>query len=48
LREARHAAAVKHDNIVQIYHVEDGTTPYFVMPLLCGQPLDKRLSQGAH
>jgi serine/threonine protein kinase len=44
LREARSAAAVEHDHIVAIYHVgEDRETPFFVMPLLRGQSLDKRL-----
>jgi serine/threonine protein kinase len=43
-REARSAAALQHDNIVPIYHVgEDRDIPYLVMPLLSGEPLDKRL-----
>jgi serine/threonine protein kinase len=47
LREARNAAAVEHDNIVHINHVgEERAFPYFVMPLLRGQSLDKRLRGG--
>ncbi len=44
LREARAAAAVEHDHVVPIHHVdEDGGTPYLVMPLLRGESLDARL-----
>lgn len=44
LREARAVAAIRHDNIVTLYHVglHEGT-PYFVMPLLEGQSLSARL-----
>jgi serine/threonine protein kinase len=43
-REARSAATLQHDNVVPIYHVgEDRDIPYLVMPLLAGEPLDKRL-----
>ncbi len=46
LREARAAAKITHDNVVPILHigVEDGA-PYIVMPLLKGEPLDKRLKR---
>ena len=44
LREARSAAAVKHDHIVAIYQVgEDRGVPYLAMPFLKGEPLDDRL-----
>ena len=44
LRKARAAAAVEHDHVVPIHHVdEDGGTPYLVMPLLRGESLDARL-----
>lgn len=47
LREARAAAAVAHENVVPILHVgDDSGTPYIVMPLLAGEPLDKRLRRG--
>jgi len=41
LREARAAAAVKHDNIVTIYEVgEDRDRPYIALEYLEGEPLD--------
>src|SRR5262249_46375847 len=44
LREARAAARLQHDHIVPIFQVgEDGGVPYFAMPLLAGEPLDRRL-----
>jgi serine/threonine protein kinase len=47
LREARAAAKVEHANVVPILHVgEDAGTPFMVMPLLKGEPLDKRLKRG--
>jgi hypothetical protein len=43
LREARASAAVINDHIVPIYHVgEDRGVPYFVMPLLAGETLERR------
>jgi hypothetical protein len=46
LREARAAAAVEHDHVVPILHVgSDGGAAYIVMPLLKGEPLDKRLKR---
>jgi serine/threonine protein kinase len=44
LREARAAAALEHDNIIQIYQVgrEQGT-PFLAMPLLRGETLADRL-----
>jgi hypothetical protein len=44
LREARAAAAVKHDHIITIYQVgEDRGVPFLAMELLHGEPLDRRL-----
>ena len=44
LREARAAAKVAHDNIIPILHIgEDAGTPYIVMPLLEGEPLNEFL-----
>jgi hypothetical protein len=40
LREARAHSSIKHDNVVEIYHVgEVADVPYFTMPLLQGQTL---------
>ncbi|MBM3982467.1 MAG: hypothetical protein FJ304_19795 [Planctomycetes bacterium] len=47
LREARAAAAVDHDNVVRVLYVgevPDGT-PYIVMPVLRGEPLDSYLKR---
>lgn len=47
LREARTAAAVRHDNVVPIYYVGDeGGTVYIVMPVLEGESLENRLKRG--
>lgn len=43
LREARLAASVKHDNVVQIYAVEDEPSPYIVMEFVAGETLQQRL-----
>ncbi len=46
LREARAMAAIAHENIVSVHHVEEtGTTPFLVMPLLSGLPLSTWLKQ---
>jgi serine/threonine protein kinase len=46
LREARATAAVKHDNVVTIYQVdEDRGIPFLVMELLEGLTLEERLRQ---
>jgi serine/threonine protein kinase len=43
-REARAAAAIKHDHIVTIYQVgEDRDIPFLAMEFLEGEPLDVRL-----
>ncbi len=45
-REAKAAAAISHDHVVPIYHVDEhqGAT-YLVMPLIAGQSLEEQLSQ---
>ena len=44
LREARAAAAIKHDHIVTIHQVgEDRGVPFLAMEFLEGEPLDERL-----
>ena len=46
LREARAAAAIKHDNVVTIHRVgEDRGTPFIALELLKGQPLDEWLKK---
>ena len=46
LREARAAAAVKHDHVVTIYQVgEDRGVPFLAMEFLKGEPLDVRLKR---
>jgi predicted Ser/Thr protein kinase len=46
LREARAAAAIKHDHIVSVYQVgEDRGVPFLAMEFLEGEPLDKRLQR---
>jgi hypothetical protein len=46
LREARAMAAVRHDHVVEVYHVRevDGV-PYLAMPLLEGETLAARLKR---
>jgi hypothetical protein len=47
LREARAAATVRHDNVVTVHQVgEQDGVPFFVMPLLAGEPLSQRLGHG--
>ena len=43
LREARSAAAVKHENVVQVYSVEELPLPYLVMEYVAGQTLQEKL-----
>jgi eukaryotic-like serine/threonine-protein kinase len=46
VREAQAAAAVRHDNVVGIYAVEEeGPVPYLVMELVDGISLEERLKQ---
>lgn len=43
LREARSVAAIKHDNIVQVYSVEEQPLPYLVMEYIDGESLQQKL-----
>ena len=46
-REAQAAAAVVHDNVIEIYHVaETAGLPYLVMPYVRGPSLQRRLDDG--
>src|SRR5262249_22504982 len=46
LREAKAAAALKHDHVVTIYQVsEDRGAPFLAMEFLEGEPLDVRLQR---
>jgi serine/threonine protein kinase len=45
LREARAAGRVRHENVVQIYAVEEQPLPYLVMEYVPGQSLQQRLDQ---
>ena len=40
--EARAAARVRHENVVQVYAVEDGPLPYLVMEYIPGETLQQR------
>lgn len=44
LREARSAAAIKHENIVQIHSVEENPIPYLVMEHIDGGTLQERIN----
>ncbi len=43
LREARSVAAIKHENIVQVYSVEEQPLPYLVMEYIDGPTLQQKL-----
>ena len=45
LREARASARIRHENVVQIYAVEEQPLPYLVMEYIPGQTLQQRLDQ---
>ncbi len=45
LREARSAAQVKHENVVQIHSVEEEPLPYLVMEYIDGESLQQRLDR---
>jgi serine/threonine protein kinase len=45
LREARAAAQVRHDNVVQIHAVEEQPLPYLVMEFVPGETLQQRLDR---
>jgi serine/threonine protein kinase len=47
VREARAAAAVSHDHVIDIYAVEDqGPVPYLVMQFVDGPSLQEKLDRG--
>src|SRR5262245_24951838 len=45
LREARSSAKVRHENIVQVYAVEEQPLPYLVMEFIPGETLQQRLNR---
>jgi serine/threonine protein kinase len=45
LREARSSAQVRHENVVQVYAVEDRPLPYLVMEPIPGETLQQRLDR---
>jgi serine/threonine protein kinase len=45
LREARSSAKVRHENLVQVYAVEEKPLPYLVMEFIPGETLQQRLDR---
>jgi WD40 repeat protein len=45
LREARSAAQVRHEHVVDIHAVEDQPIPYLVMEYVCGETLQQKLDR---
>jgi serine/threonine protein kinase/WD40 repeat protein len=45
LREARSSAAVRHENVVQVYDVGEQPLPYLVMEFIPGETLQQRLDR---
>jgi eukaryotic-like serine/threonine-protein kinase len=45
LREARSSAAVRHENVVQIYEVGEQPLPYLVMEFVPGETLQQKLDR---
>jgi hypothetical protein len=45
LREARSSARVRHENVVQVYAVEEQPLPYLVMEFIPGETLQQRLDR---
>ncbi|MBM3982126.1 MAG: hypothetical protein FJ304_18055 [Planctomycetes bacterium] len=45
LREARTSAAVRHENVVQVYEVGEQPLPYLVMEFIPGETLQSRLDR---
>ncbi len=43
VREARSAAAVRHENVIAIYAVEDQPIPYLVMDYIAGRTLQQKV-----
>jgi formylglycine-generating enzyme required for sulfatase activity len=46
VREARAAAALSHEHVVNVYAVEEQPVPYLVMEYVCGQTLQDKLDRG--
>jgi uncharacterized protein (TIGR03067 family) len=45
LREARNAAAVRHENVVHVYEVAEQPLPYLAMEYIPGETLQQRLNR---
>ncbi|HEY7311294.1 MAG TPA: protein kinase [Gemmataceae bacterium] len=45
LREARSSAQIRHENVVQVYVVEEQPLPYLVMEFIPGETLQQRLNR---
>jgi len=45
LREARASAQIRHENVVQVYAVEEKPLPYLVMEFIPGETLQQRLDR---
>jgi formylglycine-generating enzyme required for sulfatase activity/predicted Ser/Thr protein kinase len=45
LREARSSAQVRHENVVQVYAVDEQPLPYLVMEYIPGETLQQRLNR---
>src|SRR5438552_16555636 len=45
LREARASAQVRHENVVQVYAVEERPLPYLVLEFIPGETLQQRLDR---
>ncbi len=45
LREARSSAAVRHENVVQVYAVEERPLPYLVMEFIPGETLQQMIDR---
>jgi serine/threonine protein kinase/formylglycine-generating enzyme required for sulfatase activity len=45
LREARSSAKVRHENVVQVYAVEEQPLPYLVMEFIPGETLQQRIDR---
>jgi serine/threonine protein kinase len=45
LREARSSAQVRHENVVQVYAVEERPLPYLVMEFVPGETLQQRIDR---
>jgi serine/threonine protein kinase len=46
LREARAAAAVRHENVVQLYDIGEQPLPYIAMEFIPGETLQQKLDRG--